>query len=449
MKRLLLAAGLLTAFAPLTMARETRPAVSLSFLQELSAKQSAALGTYKAEAPGVPTIVIKAKGAQLIMAAEGFPELNITLNDKDQLIAEGLPEGFNFTLVRDTDKKITGLKVETPMGGGELKRVAETKDTKPAPKADVKKADVPDVLGVYESDEIEGMRIKGELVWEKGKLILKSEGQPDAVVKINKDDTFTTEPSNPDVTSMKLTRDKDGKVTGSVIETAQGKLNFTRKTFPKPPGAEAPKAEAPAGLPDVLGKYEAETENSPVTDLEILVKEGKLVIVVEGQPEINFTLDKMDNVVAPNSPEGITSKLVRDKDGKITHLIAETPVGKLSFKRTTFPKPPVAEKKADEPKKADVADSVARLKALEGIYTSDMAGLPVVTIRVKDGKLVIEPEGQTPVNDAKLSAKDELSGEGLPEGFTVTIQRDKDGKVTGMLVKTPMGDATFTRAPLK
>ncbi|WP_395094504.1 hypothetical protein [Armatimonas sp.] len=445
MKRLLLAAGLLTAFAPLTMARETRPAVSISFLQELSAKQSAALGTYKAEAPGVPTIVVKAKGAQLIMAAEGYPELNITLNDKDQLIAEGLPEGFNFTLVRDKDKKITGLKVETPMGGGELKRVAETKETKPAPKVEVKQADVPDVLGVYESDEIDGMRIKGEMVFEKGKLLLKTEGQPDREVKLGKDDTMTTTPEIPDVTSMKLTRDKDGKVVGSVIETAQGKLNFTRKTFPKPPGAETPKS----GLPDVLGKYEAEDSASPVSELEVVVKEGKLVIIVEGQPEIDFTLGKDDDVVTTKAPEGITSKFQRDKDGKITHLIADTPVGKLSFKRKTFPKPPVAEKKADEPTKSDAADPIVRLKALEGIYTSDVAGLPVVTVRVKDGKLVVEPEGQTPISSAKLSAKDELTGEGLPEGFTVTIQRNKEGKVTGMLVKTPMGDATFTRAPLK
>ncbi|WP_309714539.1 hypothetical protein [Armatimonas sp.] len=444
MKRLLLAAGLLTAFAPLTMARETRPA--LTFLQELNAKQSAALGTYKAEMPGVPTIVIKAKGAQLIMAAEGFPELDVTLNDKGELSAAVLPEGFKFTLIKDKDGKVTGMKVETPMGGGDLKRVEAAKPV--AAKPEAKKAEVPDVLGVYESDEIEGMRIKGEMVWEKGKLMLKTDGQPDLEVKIGKDDSLTTTPEIPDVTSMKLTRDKDGKVIGSVLETAQGKLNFTRKTFPKPPGAEAPKAEAAAGLPDVLGKYEAEDPASPVAELEVLVKEGKLVIMVEGQPEINFTLDKMDNVVAPNSPEGITSKFQRDKDGKITHLIADTPVGKLSFKRKTFPKPPTAEK-TDAPKKADAADPLARLKALEGIYTTDMPGLPVVTMRIKDGKLVVEPEGDTPISDAKLSEKDELSGEGLPDGFTVTIDRDKDGKVTGMTVKTPMGDAKFTRAPLK
>jgi hypothetical protein len=438
MKRLFLAAGLIAALTSGTMAREIRPAVGLSFLQELSASQKAALGTYKADAPGVPTIVIKAEGTQLILAAEGFPDLNVKLNDKDQLIAETLP-GFNFTLVRDKDKTITGLKVETPMGGGELKRVEEPKAVKPAPKDEAKKAEIPDVLGVYESDEIEGMRIKGEMVWEKGKLLLKTEGQPDLEVKIGKDDAIITTPEIPDVTSMKLTRDKDGKVIGSVVETSQGKLNFTRKTFPKPPGAEAPKSE----LPDVLGKYEAEDSASPVSELEVLVKEGKLFIIVEGQPEISFTLDKMDNVVSPNSPEGITSKFSRDKDGKVTHLVAETPVGKLSFKRTTFPKPPTAEKKAD------ATDPAARLKSLEGIYTSDTPGIPVVTMRFKDGKLTIEPEGNPTVESAKLSDKDELTGEGLPDGFTVKITRDKDGKVTGMVVSTPMGDAKFTRAPLK
>jgi hypothetical protein len=435
MKRLFLAAGLIAALTSGTMARETRPAVV--FFQELSAKQSAAVGTYKADAPGFPSIEIKAKGAQLIMAATGFPEINVKLTDKDELVAEGLPDGFKFTLTRDKDGTITGLKVETPMGGGELKRVATAK---PAPKAEVVKAAVPDVLGVYESDEIQGMRIKGEMVFEKGKLLLKTEGQPDLEVKIGKDDTMTTTPEIPDVTSMKLTRDKDGKVTGSVVETAQGKLNFTRKTFPKPPGAETPKSE----LPDVLGKYEAEDSASPIGELEVVVKEGKLVIIVEGQPEIDFTLDKMDNVVSPHAPEGITSKFTRDKDGKVTHLVAETPVGKLSFKRKTFPKPPAAAEK-----KADAGDAVARLKALEGVYTSEIPGLPKVTMTVKDGKLIVEAEGNPPIADAKLSAKDELSGEGLPEGFKVTINRDKDGKVTGMTINTPMGDAAFTRAPLK
>lgn len=442
MKRLFLAAGLLTALTSGALAREPRPAVF--FLQELSAKQSAALGTYKAETPGVPTIVLKAKGAQLVMAAEGYPDVNVTLNDKDELVAEGLPADFKFTLVRDADKKITGLKVETPMGGGELKRVP---DAKPAvPVVEAKKADVPDILGVYESDELNGMRMKSEVVFEKGKLLLKSEGQPDMEVKVGKDDTLTTEPAIPDVTSIKLTRDKDGKVTGSTVETAQGKLNFTRKTFPKPPGAEAAKPEAPA-VPDMLGKYECETENSPVAALEVVFREGKLYIMADGQPDIEFTMDK-DNVVAPKAPEGITSKVTRDKDGKIDHIVADTPVGKLSFKRTTFPKPPVTEKKAEPEKKADAADPEARIKALEGIYTSDMPGLPNVTMKVKDGKLIITADGN-PDMVGKLSDKDELTGEGLPEGFTLTIQRDKDGKVTGMLVKTPMGDATFKRAPLK
>lgn len=345
MKRLFLATGLVVALTTGALAHSPRPSVNLFVVQELSAKQSAALGVYKAEMPGVPTITIKAKGNQLIMAAEGYPELDVTLNDKDELVAAVLPEGFKFTLVKDKDGKVTGLKVETPMGGGELKKQAEA--AKPAE---------------------------------------------------------------------------------------------TEKATP------AKKAE----LPDVLGKYEAEDSASPVTGLEIVAREGKLFIIVEGQPEISFTLDKMDNVVSPNAPEGITSKFQRDKDGKITHLVAETPVGKLSFKRKTFPKPPAAEKKSEPEKKGDAAtDAVARLKALEGVYTSEMPGLPTITMRMKDGKLTIDPEGNPPIADAKLSDKDELTGEGLPEGFVVKIVRDKDGKVTGMTVSTPMGDASFTRAPLK
>jgi hypothetical protein len=35
----------------------------------------------------------------------------------------------------------------------------------------------------------------------------------------------------------------------------------------------------------------------------------------------------------------------------------------------------------------------------------------------------------------------------LPEGFVLTLVRDKDGVVTGLKADTPMGVATFTRKP--
>ena len=212
------------------------------------------------------------------------------------------------------------------------------------------------------------------------------------------------------------------------------KLTFTRKSFPKLPGAEAS-----VELPDVLGKYEPEdAASSPVGPGEIIVREGKLVLKIDGQPDFELTVDKDLKISASNFPDGVSAKFGADKDGKIIKIIAATSAGEIVFIRKTFVKQSAA--KTEDPK-------LARLKALEGTYTAEMAGLPVVKISVRDGKLVIEPEGQNPVSDAKLSDKDELTGAGLPEGFTVTIQRDKDGKVTGMLVKTPMGDAVFTRKP--
>ena len=427
MKRFFLAAGLIATLVPTVMAQETKPAAQSS---ELSAREQGALGTYKSDTAGAPVIILKAVGKQLTLSATGLPDVTVTLNDKDELISsllEGV--GYHVNLVRDKDKKVTGLKVDGPQGGGDFQRTSD------APVAEKKKESLPDILGKYESDkEFEGMIIKSEVVLEKGKLILRSEGQPDYTITLNKDDTLATEPTLPDGLTVKMTRDKDGKVTGSEVKIADNTLTFTRKSFPKLPGAEAS-----VELPDVLGKYEPEdAASSPVGPGEIIVREGKLVLKIDGQPDFELTVDKDLKISASNFPDGVSAKFGADKDGKIIKIIAATSAGEIVFIRKTFVKQSAA--KTEDPQ-------LARLKALEGTYTAEMAGLPIVKISVRDGKLIIEPEGQTPVKDAKLSDKDELTGEGLPEGFTVTIQRDKDGKVTGMLVKTPMGDAVFTRKP--
>lgn len=435
MKRLILAAGLIATLVPNVWAQDTKPAVQAT---ELSAREQGALGTYKSDNPAAPTITIKAAAKQLIMSATGFPDIPVTLNDKDELTAALLPEGYKFSLIRDKDKKVTGLKVETPMGGGDFQRVPDAPAVKPAPKPSV-----PDILGVYESDtEFQGMIIKSEVVLEKGKLVLKNEGQPDSILTLQKDDTLLSEPALPDGITIKVKRDKDGKVIGSVLTAGETKINFTRKTFPKPPGAEAPAA---AAIPDVLGKYEPEDASNPLGTGEIVLSEGKLVLKIEGQPDFPITVDKDGKITAANFPDGVSAKFVKDKDGKVIKIAATTPLGELSFIRKTFPKPPAAE--AAKPTEAKPADATARLKALEGTYTSEVPGLPTVTMTVKDGKLIIVAEGN-PEMVGKLSDKDELTGEGLPEGFSIKIQRDKDGKVTGMKVTTPMGDAVFTRKPL-
>lgn len=426
MKRLVLAASLIAALPLISWAQDTKPAVAAK--EELSAKEKATVGTYKSAMPGSPTITLKASGKQLILAATGYPELPVSLDDKDRLIAQGLPEGFSFSVVRDKDGKITGLKISTPQGAGEFTRIP---DAAPAPK----KPSVPDILGKYESDEVGGQKMISEVTYEKGKLIVRSPGQADFSFTLNPDDTLKTEPALPDGAKIKMTRDKDGKIIGSTVESSAGKLNFTRKTFPKPPSDEAP---AVASIPDVLGKYEPETPG-PVGDINIILRDGKLVSVIEGQPETTFTLDKDDNIVSKDLPAGVTARFVKDKDGKVIKLVAKANEGEMAFVRKTFVKPPAPA--------APKADPLEALKQVEGTYTSETPGVPVVTMQIKDGKLMVEATGN-PAVEVTLTEKDTLKGDKLPEGFVLTLVRDKDRKVTGMKVETPMGAIEFTRKPL-
>jgi hypothetical protein len=431
-----LAAGLLAVMSlpGATFAQDARPAASAPSKDEERLK--GVLGTYKADQPGFPGIKLTLKDGQLMLEAEGFPALPVTLSEKDELKAVLLPPTFKLSIVRDKDGKAVGLKFDNPMGGGELKREVPKEEPK---KPEEKKAEVPDILGRYEPEPAVDGANPAEVVYEKGKLTVRVEGQPVFTFTLGKDDRLNVEPALPDGVSIKLVRDKDGKVVGSEYSGPEGVVKFVRKTFVKLPGAEE-KVE----VPDVLGKYEADSPDSPIQSGEILLEKGQLVLRGEGHPDFPIKIDKDGNVTSANFPEGVTTKLRKDKDGKVVGLDAETPLGKLGFTRKTFVKAPGAEEK-----KPDTGDAkLARLKAAAGTYKSEIPGVPVVTMKVKDGKLFLQAEG-FPELEVTLTDKDEIKSEMLPPGFELTLRRDKDGKVTGMLSKTPMGDAEFTFTPEK
>lgn len=291
------------------------------------------LGTYKSDQPGVPVITLAWEGGKLMMKASGFPALEVTLGEKGALKSAVLPEAFQFTLALDADGKATALKMETPMGSGELKRLPG----KPADEA--KKDEIPDILGVYEpTEKVEGAH-PAEVVFEKGKLWVKIEGQQPFSFTLGKDDKLVVEPALPEGTSIKLVRDSGGKVVGSEYAGPDGTVKFKRKVVAK------------SEFPDALGKYEADDAASPIPGGEIVIEGGTLILRVDGQPDFPIKIDKDGNILSDKFPEGVTTKIRKDKDGKITGMDAETPLGKIGFTRKTFvPLPGGA--KTEDPKLA-------------------------------------------------------------------------------------------------
>ena len=109
----------------------------------------------------------------------------------------------------------------------------------------------------------------------------------------------------------------------------------------------------------------------------------------------------------------------------------------MTWTRKTFVKLPEA------PKAAPAVSE--KLKGAEGSYVTDFAGAPEIKLTVKDGKLVLQAEGQ-PELTVELNDKDEFVSEQLKEmSFALKFTRDKDGKIEGISATTPFGEINFKK----
>jgi hypothetical protein len=338
MKPIFLTLGLTALLTPLAAAQDTTakpapaPPVAAAVPDTLTEREKAVLGTYKAEQAGAPVITIKAQGKQLILAATGYPEIPVTLGEKDALTSAALPGDYAFTVLRDKDGAVTGLDVKSPAGDTSFKKQAEPTAKKPV---------VPDVLGKYTPDK-PGPLGDAEITLQKdGSLLISVDGQPDFPITVGKDDTILS-PRFPDGVSAKFTRDDKGTVNGVHTQTPEGLITFTRKTFPKPPGAVDPAIER---LKGVVGSYRSETPGIPT--VTAIFRDGKLYLQAEGNPEIEVSLDDKDRLTGPQLPSGFELSLVRNKDGKVTGLDVKTPMGDITMTRT----PPKEDKPAEDIKK--------------------------------------------------------------------------------------------------
>jgi dihydrofolate reductase len=403
-------------------------------------------GYYASNTPNAPTIEVKvSETGEIIMQVKGYPALTMTLGKKDQLTNALLPAGYEFTVKRDDKKTVIAIEGKTPQGTVLYKKsekpVEKPAEKKVEPKAEPKKevAEIPDILGKYEPAEA-GPIGSVEIVQRDGKIITVAEGQPEFTVTVKGD--AVTSPDFPDGITVTLKRDADKKVVGFTISMQGTDIVMNRKTFVPVPKAE-PKKEEKAEVPDILGKYEP-SEAGPIPGVEIKYKDGKILSIADGQPDFVLTV-KGDTVLCKDFPDGVTVTLKRDADKKVIGFTIKANEGEIVMNRKTFvPVPKTEEKKTEEKKVEDKA--LARLKATEGTYTSEIPGVPVVTVKVKDGKLILQAEGNPEV-EVELTDKDVLKSDKLPEGFVLKLVRDKNGVVTGMTADTPMGQATFTRKP--
>ena len=302
------------------------------------------------------------------------------------------------------------------------------------------------VLGKY---TVAGQPNVIDLVNDGGSLTMQATGYPAIPVELKEDDSLYN-PILAGQVDAKIVRDADKKPNGIDLTFQGNKVQFQKdgatpltaavKPAEKPADKPVEKpAEKPAEtkkLPDILGKYAVDMQG-PVGDGEIKYDNGKFILSIENQPDYEIEVTEKDEIKGKTLPEGVTAKLVKDKEGKVTGISAESPLGTMTWTRKTFVKLPEAPKPA--------AGASEKLKGAEGSYVTDFAGAPEIKLTVKDGKLVLQAEGQ-PELTVEVNDKDEFVSEQLKEmSFALKFTRDKDGKIEGISATTPFGEINFKK----
>jgi hypothetical protein len=293
------------------------------------------------------------------------------------------------------------------------------------------------VLGKY---TVAGQPNVIDLVNDGGSLTMQATGYPAIPVELKEDDSLYN-PILAGQVDAKIVRDADKKPNGIDLTFQGNKVQFQKDGATPLTAAVKPvekPAEKPAAkkLPDILGKYAVDMQG-PVGDGEIKYDNGKFILSIENQPDYEIEVTEKDEIKGKTLPEGVTAKLVKDKEGKVTGISAESPLGTMTWTRKTFVKLPEAPKPA--------AGASEKLKGAEGSYVTDFAGAPEIKLTVKDGKLVLQAEGQ-PELTVEVNDKDEFVSEQLKEmSFALKFTRDKDGKIEGISATTPFGEINFKK----
>lgn len=208
------------------------------------ARLMALVGSYTSETPSAPAMEIKLQDGKLVLEAMGYPPLPVELDKDDVSLTSETLTGANVTIKikREKDAKdgaVVGLTAKTPQGDAEY-------TFKPAPAV---KPAIPgaELVGTYEPSESSLPTVEVKI--ENGKVVVVVPGSPTNEIKIEKDDTLTG-PGVPEGYVVKLTRDKDKKITGFVLTTPNGPMLFTRRAAEEKKVRVAPETPAaPATTP--------------------------------------------------------------------------------------------------------------------------------------------------------------------------------------------------------
>lgn len=171
-----------------------------------------------------------------------------------------------------------------------------------------------------------------------------------------------------------------------------------------------------------VGKY---TITQAGLDIEVANEDEKLVVKVPGQPTYTLENIKDRKYRLGGAPEGFYITF-RESEAYL-----EQPQGNL-----TLPKKGV--------KTDDTVTSDDSQKELIGLYESDARNGSTIEIKDVDGKTSLVVGAQPPYGLEKKET-DTFAAPPLPAEFAIKVKRDESGKIVGITLVQPQGDAEFTK----
>jgi CubicO group peptidase (beta-lactamase class C family) len=192
------------------------------------------------------------------------------------------------------------------------------------------------------------------------------------------------------------------------------------------------KTSGPSADPNLeVGKYSA-----PGLNLEVALKDGKLILTVPGQPPYPLqNLGGRRYKLEDPAPGGFfaTFRPMKDKASE-TELFLEQPQGNFTLAKVTA-------STTDGPTKETAVSGA--LGDVVGSYEHETSK-QVIEIGMKEGKVSLIVPGQ-PAYPLLEKEKNKLRSPGLPETYWIDVNRDAGGSVSGIVLNQPEGRFSFRR----
>ncbi len=242
-------------------------------------------------------------------------------------------DGFNSLVGVMPDQKLGFVLLtnvsSSPIGVTARDAIFNNLVGKPEPVAATSPAAASSADAAYEAGGYSAGGLLIEVVMKDGKLIAKVAGQPEYPLVSIGDRKYRLDDPAPEGFFMTFRPIKGNEsATEMFLEQPQGNVVLAKL---KAPG-EASKAASPdysGPHKDLLGKYERDGRT-----IEVTAKEGKVVLIVPGQPAYTLVEKEKDSFGAAELPDTYRASFKRGADGNVSAMVLKQPEGEFELKRT-------------------------------------------------------------------------------------------------------------------